>query len=261
MKIALHQVDAFSRTVFGGNPAAICPVETWPPEATMQAIAAENNLSETVFFVRDGDDYFIRWFTPVAELDLAGHPTLATAHLIFERLEPTRNEIRFRTLKAGELVVSRVGGEIAMDFPARPPAPCTVPPALAPALGKAPSQVLAARDYMAVYERAEDVAALSPDFGALAGLDRALVIVTAPGGGGVDFVSRCFAPAHGINEDPVTGSAHCTLIPYWAERLGKRRLKARQISRRAGDLSCEHRGERVIIAGRCAFFMEGTILL
>jgi len=211
--------------------------------------------------VRDGDGYLIRWFTPVAELDLAGHPTLATAHLIFERLEPKRTEIRFRTLKAGDLVVTRRGAEIEMDFPARPPRPCAVPPTLAPALGKAPILVLAARDYMAVYESAEDVAALKPDFGALAKLDRALVIVTAPGNGDIDFVSRCFAPAHGINEDPVTGSAHCTLIPYWVKRLGKERLKARQISARVGDLACVHRGERVTIGGRCAFFMEGTILL
>jgi len=261
MRIPLYQIDAFTDHVFGGNPAAICPLESWIPDATMQAIATENNLSETAFFVRDGEGYFIRWFTPVAELDLAGHPTLATAHLIFERLEPVRSEIRFRTLKAGDLVVRRVGAEIAMDFPARPPKPCTVPPTLAPALGNPPREVMAARDYLAVYDRAQDVAALDPDFGALAKLDRALVIVTAPGSDGLDFVSRCFAPAHGINEDPVTGSAHCTLIPYWAERLGKAKLKARQISKRVGDLTCEHRGERVTIAGRCAFFMEGTILL
>lgn len=261
MRVPIYQIDAFTDRVFGGNPAAICPLEAWLPDTTMQAIASENNLSETVFFVREGDEYLIRWFTPVAELDLAGHPTLATASLIFERLEPQRTEIKFRTVKAGILTVTRAGRDIRMDFPARPPAPCTVPPSLVPALGKAPRQILAARDYMAVYDRAEDVAALRPDFGALAKLDRALVIATAPGGDGIDFVSRCFAPAHGINEDPVTGSAHCTLIPYWAEQLGKRNLKARQISARVGDLICEHRGERVTIGGRCAFFMEGTIQL
>jgi PhzF family phenazine biosynthesis protein len=261
MRIPIYQVDAFTDHVFGGNPAAICPLETWLPDATMQSIASENNLSETVFFVREGEDYLIRWFTPVAELDLAGHPTLAAASVIFERLEPQRSEIKFQTLKAGPLTVSRAGPEISMDFPARPPKTCAVPQSLGPALGKVTSLVLAARDYMAVYENAADVAALRPDFGVLAKLDRALVIVTAPGNDGIDFVSRCFAPAHGINEDPVTGSAHCTLIPYWAERLGKRRLRARQISARVGDLSCEYRGDRVTIAGRCAFFMEGTIHL
>jgi PhzF family phenazine biosynthesis protein len=261
MRLPLYQVDAFTDRLFGGNPAAVVPLEEWLPEATMQAIAMENNLSETAFFVREGEGYGLRWFTPVAEIDLAGHPTLATAYVIFRFIKPSALELTFRTMKAGTLVVTRRGEELAMDFPARPPEPCAVPPTLAPALGKPPIKVLASRDYMAVYQSAADVAALKPDFGAIAKLDRMAVIATAPGEGEVDFVSRFFAPAHNINEDPVTGSAHCTLIPFWAERLGKTRLKAQQISARIGDLSCEHRGERVTIAGRCVLYMEGTITL
>ena len=262
MQLPLYQVDAFTSRRFAGNPAAVCPLDRWLPDDVMQAIAAENNLSETAFFVREGDATFgLRWFTPVAEIDLAGHPTLATAYVIFRFVAPDATELKFRTMKAGSLVVTRRGEELAMDFPARPPEPCTVPPSLASALGKPPIKVLASRDYMAVYESAADVASLKPDFGAIARLDRMAVIATAPGEGDVDFVSRFFAPAHNINEDPVTGSAHCTLIPYWAERLGKARLKARQISARIGELSCEHRGERVTIAGRCVLYMEGAITL
>ena len=261
MRLPLYQVDAFTDRLFGGNPAAVVPLEEWLPEATMQAIATENNLSETAFFVREGEGYGLRWFTPVAEIDLAGHPTLATAYVIFRFIKPSAHELTFRTMKAGTLVVTRRGDELAMDFPARPPQPCAVPPTLVPALGKPPVKVLASRDYMAVYASAADVAALAPDFAAIAKLDRMAVIATAPGEGDIDFVSRFFAPAHNINEDPVTGSAHCTLIPYWAERLGKTRLKARQISARVGDLSCEHRGERVTIAGRCVLYMEGAITL
>lgn len=261
MRLPLYQVDAFTHRLFGGNPAAVVPLEQWLPDATMQAIATENNLSETAFFVREGTEYALRWFTPAAEIDLAGHPTLATAYVIFRFIETGATSITFRTLKAGKVTVSRQGDELAMDFPARPPQPCAVPPMLVPALGKPPALVLAARDYMAVYDRAADVAALRPDFAALARLDRALVIVTSPGEGDIDFVSRCFAPAHGINEDPVTGSAHCTLIPYWAERLGKNRLRARQISARGGDLACEFKGERIGIAGRAVLYLEGSIIL
>jgi PhzF family phenazine biosynthesis protein len=259
MRIPIYQVDAFTDRVFGGNPAAICPLESWIPDATMQSIANENNLSETAFFVREGDDYLIRWFTPNREMDLAGHPTLATAYVIFRFFEPERRRIDFRTVKAGSLTVMRRGDLISMDFPSRPPQACATLPALAAALGKAPVELMAARDYLAVFPRASDVAALAPDFHALGKLDRILTIATAPGEDGIDFVSRCFAPAGGINEDPVTGSAHCTLIPYWAGRLGKTELRAQQISRRVGDLYCEHRGDRVTIAGKAAFYMQGTI--
>ena len=264
MRVPLYQIDAFTSRLFGGNPAAVVPLETWLPDGTMQAIAAENNVAETAFFARDGADYAIRWFTPTVEVDLCGHATLASAHVIFRILEPSRAQVIFRTVKAGTLVVSRQGDDLALDFPARPPQAVAAPPALAAALGRAPFAVLAARDYLAVYEREEDVAALAPDFAALARLDRFAVIATAPGKhgsgmDGVDFVSRFFAPSQGIPEDPVTGSSHCTLIPYWAERLGKTRLRARQISPRVGELSCEHRGERVTIAGRCVMYLEGMI--
>jgi PhzF family phenazine biosynthesis protein len=259
MRIPIYQLDAFTDRPFAGNPAAVCPLESWLPEATMQAIAAENNLSETAFFVPEGERYGLRWFTPVSEIDLCGHATLATAYVVFRFLMPGTRHVAFRTEKAGVLEVTREGELLALDFPARPPGPCEAPPALAKGLGRAPEAVLAARDYLAVYRSAREVAALEPDFKLLAGLDRFAVIVTAPGENGVDFVSRFFAPAAGVDEDPVTGSSHCTLIPYWAERLGKTRLEARQVSRRGGVLFCEHRGERVTIAGKVALYMTGNI--
>ncbi|HYM72496.1 MAG TPA: PhzF family phenazine biosynthesis protein [Stellaceae bacterium] len=261
MQIPLYQLDAFvTDRPFTGNPAAVCPLDAWLPDAVMQAIAAENNLSETAFFVPDGDDYGLRWFTPTTEVDLCGHATLASASVVF-RLAPERREVRFRTREAGVLTVVRDGDLLAMDFPARPPAPCAMPPGFAEALGRRPKLLLAARDYLAVYDTAEEVAELAPDFAAIAALDRFAVIVTAPGERGVDFVSRFFAPAKGVDEDPVTGSAHCTLIPYWAERLGKTRLEARQVSRRGGALSCALDGGRVTIAGRAALYLSGTISL
>ena len=259
MRLPLYQVDAFTDRLFGGNPAAVVPLEQWLPDATLQAIAAENNLAETAFFVPEGAAYALRWFTPTVEVDLCGHATLASAYVIFRFLDPRREQVEFRTLKAGMLRVTRDGDVLALDFPSRPPEPITAPATLATALGKAPAAVLAARDYLAVYERSEDVAALAPDFAALARLDRFAVIATAPGRDGVDFVSRFFAPAQGIDEDPVTGSSHCTLTPYWAKRLGKTRLEARQISRRVGALTCTLAGERVIIAGRCVLYLEGAI--
>ena len=199
----------------------------------MQAIAAENNLAETAFFVPEGSDYALRWFTPTVEVDLCGHATLASARVIFER-DVGLSSVKFRTLKAGTLKVTRAGDLLAMDFPARPATPIVAPPGLAAALGEAPIEVLAARDLVAVYASAADVAGLAPDFAALAKLDCFAVVATAPGENGVDFVSRFFAPAQGIPEDPVTGSSHCTLTPYWAQRLGKSRLEARQISARGG---------------------------
>ena len=259
MRLPLYQVDAFTDHVFGGNPAGIVPLERWLPDATMQAIAAENNLAETAFFVREAEGYALRWFTPTVEVDLCGHATLASAHVIFERLEPKCDAIDFRTMKAGTLTVARSGNELVMDFPARPPRPIDAPPALEAALGKRPVAVLAARDLLAVYETERDVAALRPDFEAIRRLDAFAVIVTAPGEREIDFVSRFFAPSQGVPEDPVTGSAHCTLIPYWAERLGKMRLRARQVSARVGDLTCEMKGDRVAIAGKCVLYLEGTI--
>jgi PhzF family phenazine biosynthesis protein len=261
MRLPLYQIDAFTDRVFAGNPAAVVPLEAWLPDATLQAIAAENNLSETAFFLREGDDYALRWFTPDVEVELCGHATLATGHLILGRLEPRRAAVSFRTLKAGTLTVTREGEALAMDFPARPSRPVPAPEGLAAALGVPPRSVEAARDHVAIYARQADVAALRPDLTALAQLPCFAVVATAPGEDGIDFVSRFFAPALGIPEDPVTGSAHCTLIPYWAERLGKTRLRARQISARGGDLDCSLRGDRVTITGRCALYLEGSIVV
>ncbi|HSE76817.1 MAG TPA: PhzF family phenazine biosynthesis protein [Alphaproteobacteria bacterium] len=261
MRLPMYQVDAFASRVFAGNPAAIVPLERWLPDDVMQAIATENNLSETAFFVPRGEDYDICWFTPVAEIDLAGHPTLATAHVVLNLLGTRRDRVRFHSRKSGTLTVTRDGERLAMDFPAQPPARKPDLGDVAGALGRAPSEVLAARYGFAVFKSAEAVASLSPDFTKVAALDCIGLIATAPGtpASGVDFVSRFFAPKHSINEDPVTGSAHCTLIPYWANRLGKAKMFARQISKRGGELWCEHRGERVTIAGQCALFFEATI--
>jgi PhzF family phenazine biosynthesis protein len=261
MRIPMYQVDAFAEGPFTGNPAAVCPLEEWLPADVMQAIAAENNLSETAFFVPEDDGYRLRWFTPTTEVDLCGHATLASAFVVLRFLRPGASEVAFRTRHAGPLGVMRDGDRLALDFPARPAEPCAFSEPLVAALGRRPAALLGARDYLAVYEHAEDVAGLSPDFAALAALDRFAVIVTAPGVGGTDFVSRFFAPARGVAEDPATGSAHCTLVPYWAARLGKRRLEARQLSRRGGALSCRHNGDRVTIAGRAVLYLEGTIAL
>jgi predicted PhzF superfamily epimerase YddE/YHI9 len=259
MRIPLYHVDAFADRPFTGNPAAVCPLDEWLPNEVMQAIAAENNLSETAFFVPEGGAWRVRWFTPATEVDLCGHATLASAHVIFNVLARDRQRIIFRTEQAGELAVTREGELLALDFPARPPAPCIPPASLGTALGREPVETLAARDYLAVYDDPDAVAALTPDFAALARLDRFAVIVTAPGTGEIDFVSRFFAPAQGVDEDPVTGSAHCTLVPYWAQRLGKTRLLARQLSRRGGSLSCALQGDRVSIAGRAILYLTGCI--
>jgi len=259
MRIPLYQIDAFADGPFTDNPAAVCPLDAWLPEDVMQAIAAENNLSETAFFVPEGEFYRLRWFTPATEVDLCGHATLASAYVVFRWLQPARHRVAFETQQAGRLTVARDGDLLALDFPSRPPAPLAMSEPLATALGRHPAALLAARDYLAVYESADDITAIAPDFAALAALDRFAVIVTAPGTGGTDFVSRFFAPARGVDEDPVTGSSHCTLIPYWAQRLGKNRLAARQLSRRGGALSCALDGDRVTIAGRALPYLEGTI--
>ena len=264
MRLPLYQVDAFADAVFAGNPAAVVPLEDWLPDATLQAIAAENNLSETAFIVRRGDGYEIRWFTPAVEVDLCGHATLASAFVIATMLEWGCPRIDFTTRKAGTLGVTRNGDLYTLDFPSRPPEPLAGPPAgLTDALaGPPPTALLKARDLVVVYDDEAMVRGLTPDMSALARLeDFYAVIVTAPGSGGVDFVSRFFAPAKGIPEDPVTGSAHCTLIPYWAQRLGKERLKARQVSARGGSLSCELVGDRVKIAGKAVLYMDGAIYI
>lgn len=257
MKLALYQVDAFTPRTFGGNPAAVVPLEKWLPDETMQAIATENNLSETAFFVAAGAHYELRWFTPVAEIGLAGHPTLATAWVMRERLG-AKLPITFRTKQGDTLVITAgADGRLAMDFPAMPAAERAIGD-VAGALGARPRAVLMARDGMAVFDDAETVAGLKPDLAKVAALEGMGLIATAPGRD-CDFVSRFFVPKHGVAEDPVTGSAHCTLIPYWARRLGKTALFARQISARGGEIWCQSRGDRVEIAGHCAPYLEGTI--
>jgi PhzF family phenazine biosynthesis protein len=262
-RLALYQVDAFTSSVFAGNPAGVVPLERWLPDATMQAIAAENNLAETAFFAANGDDWDLRWFTPEVEVPLCGHATLASAYVISEKLRPGCARMRFMT-KSGALTVAREGALLAMDFPSRPAEVVAAPPGLVEALGRTPREVLQAGQWvMCVYESADDVAMLAPDMAALKKLPFFGVATTAPGkgarAGDCDFVSRFFAPAQGIPEDPVTGGAHCTLIPYWAKRLGKKQMFARQISARGGEIICADRGERVGISGHAALYLEGTI--
>jgi PhzF family phenazine biosynthesis protein len=258
MRIPIYQVDAFSSQLFRGNPAAICPLEKWLDDAVLQSIAAENNLAETAFYMPNGKGYHIRWFTPGVEVELCGHATLASAHIILAiRRESEGSRVVFQS-KGGELSVDRDGDLYALDFPSRPPVECAVDPALHIALGVTPKLILGARDYFCVFDTEEEVRAVAPNMEKLAAIDRFATIVTAPGRD-CDFVSRFFAPAKGVPEDPVTGSAHCTLIPYWSKRLGKKKLHARQISKRGGELFCEDRGDRVKIAGHAVKFLEGHI--
>jgi len=257
MKIRLFQIDAFTDTLFRGNPAAVCPLESWLDDPTLQAIAAENNLSETAFFLKRDQHHELRWFTPKTEVDLCGHATLASAHVIFRFLDPAMDMVRFRT-KSGLLTVKRQGDLLAMEFPARPGVPCEAPDSLIEALGVLPQACLLSRDYLVVVESEEIVKSIAPEMSRLAGLDCLGVIVSAPGTRS-DFVSRFFAPKVGVPEDPVTGSAHCTLVPYWADRLGKKKLHALQLSERGGELFCEHLEDKVKIAGRAVAYLEGFI--
>jgi predicted PhzF superfamily epimerase YddE/YHI9 len=263
MKHPLYWVDAFTDTVFHGNPAGVVPLEKWLPDQTLQHIAFENGLAETAFFVRTGPDRFhLRWFTPAVEMDLCGHATLASAFTLFAQLGQPGDRVTFDS-RSGPLTVTRRGALLELDFPARPPTPLPegeIPPALLIGLGGRPPQWIGkSRDYLCVYPTANDVLALKPDFVALNQIDVTGIIVTAPGHNGSDFVSRFFAPHAGVNEDPVTGSSHCTLVPYWAGRLGKTKLHARQVSARGGELFCELRGDRVGIAGHSVLYLRGEI--
>jgi PhzF family phenazine biosynthesis protein len=261
MELPIYQVDAFTSRPFAGNPAAVCPLSAWLPDDVMLAIAAENNLSETAFFVPEGDRFALRWFTPAVEVDLCGHATLASGFVVLTRLDPGRRDVVFQT-KSGALTVRRDGEGFTMDFPSRPPVPTEVTEPLAAALGVRPSAAVKARDWIAIFERAEDVRRLAPDLARIAALDAFAVAVTAPGTGedaDVDFVSRFFAPAKGVPEDPVTGSLHCALTPYWAARLGRQRLAARQVSRRGGELRCVLAGDRVELSGQAVLVIEGTL--
>lgn len=258
-KLPVYIVDAFTRRPFGGNPAAVCPLEHWLPEAQMQAIAAEHNLAETAFIVHEPAGWRIRWFTPTIEVDLCGHATLAAAHVLARHLGVTASEVVFAS-HSGPLPVRFVDDRIVLDFPVRPAARCEVPAALREGLGANPLDVMRSRDYLVVLQDEAAVRALEPDFALLKQVDCLGIIATAPGDT-VDFVSRFFAPRAGIDEDPVTGSAHCTLVPYWAARLRKQTLTARQVSRRGGELYCTLAGERVHIGGHAVTYLTGAATL
>jgi PhzF family phenazine biosynthesis protein len=259
MEIPLYQIDAFIGRIFGGNPAAVCPLEAWIDDGLMQKIAEENNLSETAFFVKSGTGYEIRWFTPKIEIELAGHPTLAAAYVIFNYLNHSANEIRFSS-KSGELVVTREDDLIKMNFPAMDPVNAGENEIINQGLRKRPLELYKTRDYLAIYANEEEILSIKPDFELLKKLDCLGIIITAPGDE-ADFVSRFFAPSVGINEDPVTGSAHSTLVPYWARRLNKDTLHAYQMSKRRGELFCRYLGDRVEISGRAIPYLKGTITI
>ncbi len=261
MPIPLYQVDAFTSRPFAGNPAAVCPLDAWIPDDLLQAIALENNLSETAFFVPEGTGYRLRWFTPATEVDLCGHATLASAFVLFSELGCRQAEIRFETRSGPLAVTRRDDGRLEMDFPAQPPTPGADLGDVAGALGAEPVETWSAPYGLAVFRSADEVRRLRPDFARILELPVRDLIATAPADGDdeADFVSRFFAPGHGIPEDPVTGSAHCILAPYWARRLGRRRLFARQISARGGELWLEDRGDRVAIAGDAVLVLRGEI--
>lgn len=249
------QVNAFTSRPEGGNPAGVCPLADWPDIAAMQSFAASMTLAEIAFFVPQGDGFGLRWFTPLVEMDLCGHATLASAHVLFQHLGYSRPEVRFQT-RSGELRVARAGDKLSMDLPARPATACESPAGLASALGAQPRQVLKARDLLCLFDTEQQVRELKPRFAEIAALGAHAVIVTAPGKDS-DFVSRFFAPSVGVDEDPVTGSAHCTLVPFWAQRLGKLTLAARQVSARGGELDCALKGDRVVLVGHSITVLEG----
>jgi PhzF family phenazine biosynthesis protein len=258
MKIKQYQVDTFATRAFEGNPAAVCLLESWLDDNVLQAIAEENNLSETAFFAPLDGGYKLRWFTPVTEVDLCGHATLAAAHIIFNTLGYSKPVINFKT-RSGELSVTKKGKWLEMNFPACPPVPCEISETLVKGLGQCPVEVLAADDYLAIFDSEAVIRAIKPNQALLSQLDLRGVVVSAPGTD-VDFVSRFFAPKLGVPEDPVCGSAHCELAPYWANKLGKDSLRAKQVSRRGGNLICEVRGDRVFISGEAVTFMEAEIV-
>lgn len=261
MKLPIYQVDAFAKEVFRGNPAAVIPLNDWLDDRVMQQVAMENNLSETAFLVKTNEGYHLRWFTPEYEIDLCGHATLAASYVIKNFLEPHLTGINFTTQKAGELRTLIKDGVYTLDFPSRMPEACDVPEQLLPSLGVSNAvEVLRSRDYFVVLPNEEAVRNVEPDYTLMKELDTIGVIVTAKGHE-ADAVSRCFYPGAGIPEDPVTGSAHCNIVPYWAGKLHKTHLSCQQLSQRGGMLQCELKGDRVLMSGHCTLFLEGTIHL
>ena len=259
MELPIYQIDAFSSDVFKGNPAAVCPLSEWLPPETMQSIAAENNLSETAFFVPKGNDYSIRWFTPVSEVTLCGHATLGSAYVLFHILDYENDEIRFNS-KSGILKVTKQDDWLTLDFPKQPPVPCDTPLELIAAFNVEPIECMVSEDHIAVFENETDIETANPNYEQLKKLDSRGVIITAKSMR-YDFVARSFAPTLGVPEDPVTGSAYTQLAPYWASKLGPKKFKAKQMSLRGGEVYCEVIGDRVLISGKAAKYMEGKISL
>ena len=259
MKLTIYQVDAFADIVFSGNPAAVIPLEDWIDDELMQKIAMENNLSETAYVVKTDEGYHIRWFTPEYEIDLCGHATLASSYVIKNFLEPHLAEINFTTQKAGPLKAHAKEGMYTLDFPSRMPQPCDISEKLLESVGITTAvEVLRSRDYFIVLPNEEAVKNAEPDFGIMKDLDTIGVIITAKGQS-ADVVSRCFYPGAGIPEDPVTGSAHCNIVPYWSDKLNKTKLFCKQLSARGGDLWCELSEDRVLMSGKCVLYMQGEI--
>ena len=260
MIIPLYQVDAFTKRLFHGNPAGVCVLEEWISTGLMQQIAMENNLSETAFTVKKEHTYHIRWFTPKTEVDLCGHATLASAHVLFTHYHVAGKELRFYNQHSGLLKVRKEKDALTLDFPADPVKKTTPPKGLIRSLGKTPKEIWKGKtDYLLVYDTEADIRSIQPDFHQLKKVDARGVIITAPGDH-CDFVSRFFAPQVGIDEDPVTGSAHTTLTPYWTDRLNKKRLTARQVSKRQGNLRCRMQHDRVLISGNAITYQQGIIL-
>jgi PhzF family phenazine biosynthesis protein len=260
MNLTIYQVDAFTKNIFAGNPAAVCPLMQWLEDDVMLKIAAENNLAETAFFVKKDDVYEIRWFTPAVEVNLCGHATLATAFVIFNCLSLEDKTINFYSARSGNLSVEKQGDTLVLDFPAYVVNEIEIDENLVKAVGKKPLQIWETQGNMVLmlFETEDEIAEIAPEMSALKKIEFDEVIVTAKGTS-ADFVSRMFAPRIGIDEDPVTGAIHCSLIPFWAERLGKERLYAKQISKRGGELFCELNGERVKIGGNAALYLKGEI--
>jgi len=252
--------DVFTEDVFGGNPAGVCLLDEWPDDSVMQQIASENNLPETAFLVRQDGFYDLRWFTPEVEIDLCGHATLGSAYVLMNFVEPEISREEFHT-QSGILTVTRDGALFTMDFPARKPVPCEAPDILETALGTEILGTYASRDLLVLVKDAAAVRGITPDFSLLSRIKDYMGIIVTARGEDCDFVSRFFVPNSGINEDPVTGSSHCSLIPFWSERLGKHKMTARQLSKRGGTLACTASGSRVLIGGTAVLYMRGEIIL
>lgn len=260
MELTIYQIDAFTDQLFGGNPAAVCPLTEWLPTDIMQKIALENNLSETAFIVPEGGGYHIRWFTPAIEVDLCGHATLATAHALYAEMGYAKDKVVFNS-KSGLLTVFKKVDLYTMNFPTDELKSVTIPQEITEGLGGMPKEVFRGKDdYLAIFDHQTTIENFTPDFNKLSQLNARGIITTAKGDT-VDFISRCFFPAAGIDEDPVTGSAHTTMTPYWTKKLDKTQMVARQLSARGGLLHCEYLGDRVNISGNAVTYLRGTITI